>query len=89
MVAHRNVLRFIDCMLERYAIGEHDRFSQTFDLTFDVSAFDMFVAWERGACLCVPSARELMAPGGFVRRSALTLWFSVPSTAAFMISPSP
>ena len=52
MVAHRNVTHFVDVMAERYAVREHDRFSQTFDLTFDLSAFDMFVAWERGACLC-------------------------------------
>ena len=29
------------------AIDERDRCSQTFDLTFDLSVFDMFVAWER------------------------------------------
>ena len=28
-----------------------DRFSQTFDQTFDLSVFDLFVAWERGACV--------------------------------------
>ena len=44
-----------------------DRFSQTFDLTFDLSVFDMFVAWERGACLCCPSRGELMAPARFIR----------------------
>ena len=48
---------------DRYGIDEHDRFSQTFDMTFDLSVFDMFVAWERGACVCCPSERELMAPG--------------------------
>jgi amino acid adenylation domain-containing protein len=83
-VSHANVVPFLDAVVERYEIGEEDRCSQTFDLTFDLSVFDMFVAWERGACLCVPSARELMAPGGFVRRAELTVWFSVPSTAAFM-----
>ena len=83
-VRHPNVVPFVDAAVERYGLTEDDRCSQTFDLTFDLSVFDMFVAWERGACLCVPSSGELMAPGGFVRRSGLTLWFSVPSTAAFM-----
>jgi amino acid adenylation domain-containing protein len=83
-VAHANVVPFVDSMVERYAIDDHDRCSQTFDMTFDLSVFDMFVAWERGACLCCPSERELMAPGRFIRRSELTIWFSVPSTGAFM-----
>jgi amino acid adenylation domain-containing protein len=83
-VRHDNVVPFVDAAVERYGVSEDDRCSQTFDLTFDLSVFDMFVAWERAACLCVPSPGELMAPGGFVRRSELTLWFSVPSTAAFM-----
>jgi len=84
MVAHRNVTRFVDVMVERYGVRETDRFSQTFDLTFDLSAFDMFVAWERGACLCVPSAQQKMLPGRYIRDAALTVWFSVPSTGALM-----
>jgi hypothetical protein len=44
MVAHRNVTHFVDAMVVALSgITEHDRFSQTFDLTFDLSAFDMFV----------------------------------------------
>ena len=84
MVAHRNVTRFVDVMVERYGVRESDRFSQTFDLTFDLSAFDMFVAWERGACVCVPSQQQKMLPGRYIRDAALTIWFSVPSTGALM-----
>jgi amino acid adenylation domain-containing protein len=83
-VTHANAVSFIAPVVERYGIGEQDRCSQTFDMTFDLSVFDMFVAWERGACLCCPSERELMAPGKFIRRAELTVWFSVPSTGAFM-----
>jgi amino acid adenylation domain-containing protein len=83
-VTHANAVSFIDAVVDRYAITEADRCSQTFDMTFDLSVFDMFVAWERGACLCCPSERELMAPGRFIRRAELTVWFSVPSTGAFM-----
>jgi amino acid adenylation domain-containing protein len=83
-VAHRNAVAFIEAVAERYAIDENDRFSQTFEMTFDLSVFDMFVAWERGACVCCPSERQLMAPGRFIRDSELTVWFSVPSLAALM-----
>jgi non-ribosomal peptide synthetase component F len=84
MVAHRNVTHFVDAMVERYGITEHDRFSQTFDLTFDLSAFDMFVCWERGGCLCAPTQSQKMLPGKYVNDCRLTVWFSVPSTAVLM-----
>ena len=83
-VAHGNVVPFVEAVAERYGIGEEDRLSQTFDMTFDLSVFDMFLAWERGACVCCPSERQLMAPSRFIRDSELTVWFSVPSLAALM-----
>jgi len=84
MVTHRNVTHFVDAMVERYAVTEADRFSQTFDLTFDLSAFDMFVAWERGACLCCPTQAQKLFPGRYIADCGITIWFSVPSTAVLM-----
>ena len=84
MVAQRNVLAFVDAMVERYAITEHDRFSQTFDMTFDLSAFDMFVAWERGACVICPTPQQKSLPAAYINESKLTVWFSVPSTGVLM-----
>jgi len=84
MVTHRNVTHFVDFMAERYGITEQDRFSQTFDMTFDLSAFDMFIAWERGACVCCPSRKTLINPAKFIQSSKLTVWFSVPSVGIFM-----
>jgi len=83
-VAHRNVRHYVRHIVGRYAISEDDRVSQTFDTTFDLSAHDMFVAWERGACVCCPTKRQLINPGNFINDSRLTIWFSVPSTAVFM-----
>lgn len=84
MVAHRNVTSYLDDMVDRYKITERDRLSQIFDLTFDLSVFDMFMAWERGACVCCPSQKVLLNPGKFVRDMELTIWFSVPSAVSFM-----
>lgn len=83
-VAQRNVTAFLDYMVDRYGITENDRLSQMFDMTFDLSVFDMFIAWERGACVCCPSQKTLIKPGKFINEAALTIWFSVPSTAVFM-----
>jgi amino acid adenylation domain-containing protein len=84
MVAHRNVVAFVDYMADRLEISERDVATQMFDLTFDLSAFDMFVSWERGACLCCPSQKTLINPGQFIQDRRLTIWFSAPSTVAFM-----
>jgi amino acid adenylation domain-containing protein len=83
-VTHANVRSFLDALLRRYDFTHSDRFSQTFDLTFDLSVFDMFAAWENGACVCCPNEKSLLNPSDFIRQSALTVWFSVPSIAVFM-----
>jgi amino acid adenylation domain-containing protein len=84
MVSHANVLHYIDYVTKRYGFTSNDRVSQTFDLTFDLSAHDMFVAWETGACLCCPTQKQAIKPGAFLNDAQLTVWFSVPSTAVFM-----
>ena len=84
LVRQANVTAFLDAVAARYEVGETDRLSQLFDLTFDLSAFDMFVAWQHGACLCCPDAGELLRPSEFVRDARLTVWFSVPSAAMFL-----
>jgi amino acid adenylation domain-containing protein len=78
-ISHSHVCAYVQYTCDRYAVNEDDRFSQEFDQTFDLSVHDMFVCWERGACLyCVPE-RAVMAPAKFIRDNALTMWFSVPS----------
>jgi amino acid adenylation domain-containing protein len=83
-VSHANVRAFLDAIAQRYDFTEDDRFSQTFSLTFDLSVFDMFAAWENGACVCCPTEKNLLNPADFIRRSGLTVWFSVPSIALLM-----
>ncbi len=84
MVKQNNVTYFVDYIVSRYNISEKDRFSQTFDLTFDLSAFDMFVAWEKGACVCCPSQGEKLLPAKYIRSQEISIWFGVPSTAVMM-----
>ena len=83
-VTHANVRALLDFVRDRYAISPSDRCSQTFDLTFDLSVFDMFATWTAGACLAVPSHDDLKTPDAYIRERGLTVWFSVPSLAAFM-----
>jgi len=84
MVTHRNVTHFVATAVERYGITSDDRFSQMFDATFDLSVFDMFVAWHQGACVCCPPRTTLWNPSAFIQDQQLTVWLSVPTTAALM-----
>jgi amino acid adenylation domain-containing protein len=84
MVSHANVTHYVEYVSRRYSYSCNDRISQTFDLTFDLSAHDLFVAWQNGACVCCLSHKQLIKPGAFINDSQLTAWFSVPSTALFM-----
>lgn len=84
VIRQRNVLAYIENVRARYQPAPQDRFSQLFELSFDLSVHDMFVCWSAGACLYVPPAHALARLNDFVRRHELTCWFSVPSTAAYM-----
>jgi amino acid adenylation domain-containing protein len=83
-VTHGNACHFLDAMRQRYGITPSDRFSQTFDQTFDLSVFDLFLAWHSGASVYAMATVDLLAPAGFVNKHGITVWFSVPSVPAQM-----
>jgi amino acid adenylation domain-containing protein len=83
-VTHANATAFLDFAAGHYGITAHDRFSQTFDQTFDLSIFDLFLAWEKGASVYSLQPLDLIAPARFIARNELTVWFSVPSIPALM-----
>jgi amino acid adenylation domain-containing protein len=81
-IRHRNVTPYLAYNIARYGVAPGCRLSQTFDLTFDPSVFDMFVTWGAGATLVVPQRDEMNDPARFVAVNRLTHWFSVPSVAS-------
>jgi len=78
-ISHGNVSAYLRHVIPRYEVGPGSRLSQTFDTTFDVSVFDMFMAWGSGATLVVPTHNEVLAPVRFVTTREITHWCSVPS----------
>ena len=83
-IHHSNVQPYVKYVSDRYSVNEEDRFSQEFDLTFDLSVHDMFVCWERGACLFSVPEKSVMMPAKFIRDHQLTMWFSVPSVVGVL-----
>jgi amino acid adenylation domain-containing protein len=84
LVTHANVRAFLSAVDERFELDPTDRLSHLFDFTFDLSIFDLFAAWEHGACVCCPAESQLLEPSRYARDSRLTVWFSVPSAAMLM-----
>jgi amino acid adenylation domain-containing protein len=84
-VKHRNLTSYIDHINKLNNFNEHDKFSQTFDLTFDPSVQDMFSAWSNGAALYDLPDQFNFLPAKFIIENELTVWHSVPSIARLMI----
>ncbi len=82
-VLHRNLCSYLTHLTTRYETGPGSRMSQAFELTFDGSVHDLFVAWGSGATLVVPLRHQLMSPVKFINSERLTHWFSVPSLVTF------
>jgi amino acid adenylation domain-containing protein len=78
-IPHRAVVAHLDHLRQRYELDAGCRLSHSFDLTFDLSLFDLFAAWGSGATLVVPSRSESMNPVAYVNTRSITHWFSVPS----------
>nr|WP_042178180.1 AMP-binding protein [Kibdelosporangium sp. MJ126-NF4]CEL13028.1 non-ribosomal peptide synthetase [Kibdelosporangium sp. MJ126-NF4]CTQ98714.1 non-ribosomal peptide synthetase [Kibdelosporangium sp. MJ126-NF4] len=81
-IRHRQVDDYLEYCVDRYQVGPGCRLSQAFDLTFDPSVFDMFVAWTSGATVVVPQRDEVLTPTRFVVERRISHWFSVPSVIA-------
>ncbi|MFJ8752649.1 amino acid adenylation domain-containing protein [Streptomyces sp. NPDC102441] len=78
-IRQSNASAFLETVRNRYGLEPGARCSQCFDLTFDLSVFDLFAVWSAGATLVVPSRNDLLRPVRFIADNALTHWFSVPS----------
>ena len=89
VITHANVVHFLTWALEYFGTTASDRVSGHPPLHFDLSTFDIFGTLAAGAELhLVPPELNLLPHklAEFIRLSALTQWFSVPSTLAQMSS---
>ncbi len=80
-ISRSNVGDYLRSIRQIFDFGPDDRFSQFFELSFDLSVHDLLVAWTSGGCLVVPGDAQLIDPVRFARKHTLSVWFSVPSLA--------
>jgi amino acid adenylation domain-containing protein len=79
VVTHGNVNAFVDGYIETLAPVAEDRFSQMPELSFDASVSDLWVCWEVGGTLCIPSDLDQIKAHDYIIRDKLTVWTFVPS----------
>lgn len=84
-ISHANAASFLNFNLARYRLEPEDVLSQTFEQSFDLSVFDIFMAWSAGASLYSFTHTELLAPLSVVQSRGITVWFSVPSMIAMQL----
>ena len=81
-ISFDNLTSYVDGVTDLIDIPEASRFSQFFDLSFDLSMHDIFVSTRRRGTLVAPSQVDLMMPGAYVARERIDAWFSVPLLGA-------
>jgi D-alanine--poly(phosphoribitol) ligase subunit 1 len=79
--AFRHYLAAVNAILGMTAT---DRVLGVSELSFDVSAHNMFATWEAGAALHVLPASATMNAVKFARNAGLTVWNSAPSLAGML-----
>jgi amino acid adenylation domain-containing protein len=81
-VSYGNLVSYVEGLTELVDIPAGWRFSQFFDLSFDLSMHDIFVSQRAAGVLVAPTTVDLMMPAAYVSRERIDMWFSVPVLGA-------
>lgn len=87
VITHANVIPFVEWAVKYFGIQPSDRLSGHPPLHFDLSFLDIFGSFAAGAELHLVPAETTLLPNKlaeWMRATALTQWFSVPSALQYM-----
>lgn len=79
-IRHRNFAAWLPHIVNHFTDGPGARVAQTSDLSWDLSVFNMFLAWGSGGAVIVPSQVDLLAPASYIADNEITHWHSTPSS---------
>jgi amino acid adenylation domain-containing protein len=88
MISHLNALTFVNWAYEAFSVNSEDRLSNHAPLHFDLSIFDIFVAFKAGATLgLVPEGISIfpIKMAEWIERNRISVWYSVPSALTMMV----
>lgn len=81
-ISYGNLDHYITAIRAATGSDEGARFSQLFDLSFDLSMHDIFLCFANGGTLVPASDIDLMMPHAYIRKKQIDCWFSVPLIAS-------
>ncbi len=84
-ISNMNLSTYIKNLKMRYKFKKSDKFSNNFDITFDLFLHDIFLCWSHGGCLYIPEKSDFFNPALYIKKNKLTCWFSVPSLGNNML----
>lgn len=84
MVTKENVLSYIETKQNIYKFREGLNFSQTAQLSFDISTFEIFICFSTGGILNIISDEDLLCPSEYIINNNINVWYSVPTFAVNM-----
>ena len=88
-ISHLNSLTFVNMAHDFFGIDERDVIANHAPLHFDLSVFDLFVAFKAGACVTIVPELASNFPSvlaEFIASSKITVWNSVPSVLSLLVS---
>lgn len=80
-ITRGNLSAYVTGITDFISFPHKARFSQLFDLSFDLSMHDIFVAIHAGGTIVPPSGLDLLLPANYVEKNKIDIWFSVPIMA--------
>jgi len=83
-ISYESLSTYISGISKRLGIAEGLRYTQFFDLSFDLSIHDILLSQFLGGTLVAPKATDFMMPAAYIARESIDVWFSVPVLGAVL-----
>ncbi|MCU0383855.1 MAG: AMP-binding protein, partial [Cyclobacteriaceae bacterium] len=78
-VSSINLDAYVDNIHSLFGFEPGWKYSQTFDLSFDLSVHDIFICWANAGTLSVMASSDVLNPYRYITANKLNVWFSVPA----------
>lgn len=91
MISHLNAMTFIESACNFFDIQKEDRFSNIAPLQFDMSVFDIYVAFRAAACVVIIPENLAVFPSRlakYISEKKISVWSSTPSALTILANYS-
>ncbi|KAH6032876.1 hypothetical protein HBI83_010160 [Parastagonospora nodorum] len=86
-IEHRSMSTMSDLIGPRLDMNKSSRVFNFASFTYDISTHDIFVTWQRGGCVCMPSEEERVNDVAAAIRRLRANWVSMTNTVLSLLRP--